>query len=162
MMGTLRFIIVSALLLSGVGAQASVRQILKDQYKQMAMSAALDLALDPALLFAVIIQESDWQARAQSPKGAFGLMQLMPETAHNWGVKDPYSPKENIYAGARYLKHLLALFNKNIPLAVAAYHAGEERTLRSHGHIPDIPETQSYVRAVVDTYVKLKSGYKSY
>jgi len=153
--------IFSSLLFGGV-ANSSVREILRDQYKQMAMNAALELALDPALLFAVIVQESDWRARALSPKGAIGLMQLMPQTAKNWGVKDPLNPKENIYGGARYLKHLLSLFNKNIPLAVAAYHAGEERTIRSHGHIPDIPETQMYVRAVVNTYVKLKSGYKNF
>ncbi len=161
-MRTLLFILFSSSLFCGVGTHASVREILRDQYKQMAMNAALDLALDPALLFAVIIEESDWQARILSPKGAMGLMQLMPETARNWGVKNPMNPKENIYGGARYLKHLLALFNKNIPLAIAAYHAGEERTIRSHGHIPDIPETQMYVRAVVSTYVKLKSGYRSF
>ncbi len=144
------------------GAQASVREILRDQYKQMAMTAALDLALDPALIFAVITQESDWQARIFSSKGAMGLMQLMPATAKNWGVKDPLNPKENIYGGARYLKHLLSLFNRNIPLALAAYHAGEERIIRAQGHIPDIPETQIYVRSVIDNYVKLKSGFKSF
>src|ERR1700678_1405268 len=124
MMRILLFILISSSLLCGGVANASVREILRDQYKQMAMSAALDLALDPALLFAVIIQESDWQARVQSNKGAIGLMQLMPQTARNWGVTDPLNPKQNIYAGAKYLKHLLALFNHNIPLAVAAYHAG--------------------------------------
>jgi soluble lytic murein transglycosylase-like protein len=121
------------------------------------MAASIDLALDPALVFAVISNESDWQARIQSPKGALGLMQLMPETARNWGVRDPLNPKENIYAGAKYLKHLLALFDRNIPLAVAAYHAGEARIISAR-QIPDIPETQMYVRAVLETYRKLKTG----
>jgi soluble lytic murein transglycosylase-like protein len=140
---------------------ASMREIAKEQYKQMAMAAAIDLALDPALLFAVIMNESDWQPRVQSNKGALGLMQLMPETARNWGVKHPLDPKENIYAGARYLKHLLALF-RSLPIAIAAYHAGESRTLKAGGQIPDIPETRMYVRAVIDSYWKLKRGQKSY
>ena len=138
-----------------------MREIAKEQYKQLAMAAAIDLALDPALLFAVITNESDWQPRVQSNKGAIGLMQLMPETARNWGVKHPLDPKENIYAGARYLKHLLTLFDRNIPMAVAAYHAGESRTLKA-GQIPDIPETQMYVRAVIESYMKLKRGQRSY
>ena len=135
----------------------SVRDVLREEYKQIAMAASIDLALDPALVFAVIANESAWQARVQSYKGAIGLMQLMPETARNWGVHDPLNPKENIYAGARYLKHLLSLFDKNMPLAIAAYHAGEARIVTSR-KIPDIPETQMYVRAVLATYRKLKTG----
>jgi len=142
-------------------SHATMREIAKEQYKQLAMAAAIDLALDPALLFAVITNESDWQPRVQSNKGAIGLMQLMPETARNWGVKHPLDPKENIYAGAKYLKHLISLFDHNIPLAVAAYHAGEGRTLKA-GQIPDIPETRMYVRAVIESYMKLKKGEKSY
>jgi soluble lytic murein transglycosylase-like protein len=142
----------------GIG---SVREILKTQYQQMALNAAQDIGLDPALLFAVISNESDWQPKVRSEKGALGLMQLMPETAKNWGVHHPLDPKENIYAGARYLKHLLALFDRNMVLAVAAYHAGEKRTLRE-GQIPDIPETQDYVRAVMGTYHKLKRYPETY
>jgi soluble lytic murein transglycosylase-like protein len=156
----LNAVIFCSLVVCANSASASVRDILKQQYKQMAMTAAVDLALDPALLFAVISNESDWQARVLSPKGAMGLMQLMPETARNWGVTDPLNPKQNIYAGAKYLKHLLALF-KNVSLAVAAYHAGEERTLKA-GQVPDIPETQMYVRAVMETYRKLRFNSKNY
>jgi soluble lytic murein transglycosylase-like protein len=149
--------VVLLLLGTSTVCSASVRDVLKEEYKQIAMAASIDLALDPALVFAVISNESDWQARIQSPKGAVGLMQLMPETARNWGVRNPLNPKENIYGGVKYLRHLLALFDHNIPLALAAYHAGEARIITSR-HIPDIPETQMYVRSVMNTYRKLRTG----
>ena len=112
------------------------------------------LSIDPSLVSAVITQESGWRRYARSSKGALGLMQLMPRTALNWGVRDAYDPRENITAGSRHLLYLLDLFDRNLPLALAAYHAGEGLVLRE-GTIPSIKETQNYVKAVQQTYDEL-------
>jgi len=81
--------------------------------------------MDPALIRAVIETESHWNAGAVSRKGAVGLMQLVPSTAQRFGVKDMFSPKQNVDAGVRYLKTLLERYNGNLELALAAYNAGE-------------------------------------
>jgi Transglycosylase SLT domain len=99
-----------------------------------------------ALLRAVIQVESDYQERAVSPRGAMGLMQLMPDTARAYAVADPYDPRANIEAGTRHLRSLLDRFS--VPLALAAYNAGEGAVDR-FGGIPPYPETQSYVSRVL-------------
>jgi soluble lytic murein transglycosylase-like protein len=102
--------------------------------------------LDARLVHAVIEQESNYQARARSKKGARGLMQLMPETARQYGVRNSYDPKANIEAGVKHLKDLMSRLD--LPLALAAYNAGEA-TVRRYGGLPPFPETQTYVRAIL-------------
>jgi transglycosylase-like protein with SLT domain/uncharacterized protein DUF4124 len=106
--------------------------------------------LDPALVRAVIQAESAFNANAVSRKGAVGLMQLMPDTATSLNVLNPYDPEQNIAGGVRYLRYLLDRFNGNVPLALAAYNAGETRIRDSR--IPRIPETREYIRRVLRFY----------
>ncbi|MCC8999422.1 MAG: transglycosylase SLT domain-containing protein [Candidatus Contendobacter sp.] len=107
--------------------------------------------IDPLLIRAVMLTESDGQPHAISPKGARGLMQLMPATAARFGVTHPDDPDQNITGGARYLRWLLDRYGGNIPLALAGYNAGEG-TVDRHGGIPPYRETQNYVRKVRSTY----------
>jgi soluble lytic murein transglycosylase-like protein len=102
--------------------------------------------VDARLVHAVIEQESNYQARARSKKGAKGLMQLMPDTARQYGVRNSYDPKSNLDAGVRHLKDLMSRLD--LPMALAAYNAGEG-TIRRYGGLPPFPETQSYVRNIL-------------
>ena len=104
--------------------------------------------VDAKLVRAVIQVESAYQERAKSRKGAMGLMQLMPETARQYAVADPYEPESNIEAGIKHLKSLLQRFAQNVPLALAAYNAGEA-TVRRFGGIPPYPETRAYVTSIL-------------
>ena len=87
-----------------------------------------------------------------SKKGAVGLMQLMPGTAERYGVRDRYNPRDNLFGGTRYLRDLLVMF-RNVPLALAAYNAGENAVIRYGRKIPPYPETQTYVRRVLKYYL---------
>ncbi len=107
--------------------------------------------LDPALIRAVIQVESNFNRKAISPKGAQGLMQLMPATVWRFSVGDVYDPHENIGAGARYLRQLLDLFQEDVTLALAAYNAGENAVLRYKG-VPPYTETRNYVTKVLSLY----------
>ncbi|NPB09853.1 MAG: lytic transglycosylase domain-containing protein [Thermodesulfobacteria bacterium] len=102
--------------------------------------------LDAALLRAIARAESNFDPRAVSPKGALGLMQLMPETARAYGVKDPFDPEENVLGAAAYLRDLILEF-KDIRLALAAYNAGPER-VRSYRGVPPFSETMLYLERV--------------
>jgi hypothetical protein len=113
--------------------------------------------VDPKLVHAMIRVESDYDPSAVSSKGAMGLMQLIPSTAQRFGVQNPFDPKQNIQGGVSYLKYLLHLFGGNLPLSLAAYNAGEERVIRSGG-IPNIPETEHYVRAITHLYHSKNTG----
>ena len=104
--------------------------------------------IEPALALAVAKAESDFEPNAVSPKGAMGVMQLMPETARSLGVLNPFDPVQNIDGGIRYLKRLLEQFGGNITLAVAAYNAGPN-AVRRYGGVPPYPETQNFVRRVL-------------
>jgi soluble lytic murein transglycosylase-like protein len=110
-------------------------------------SAAAKHGISPALIEAVIRVESGFRPRAVSRKGAQGLMQLMPATAAQLGVKDVFDPEQNIHAGTRYLAVLLRLFEGDVSLACAAYNAGVN-TVRRFGGIPPYPETQQYVKRI--------------
>src|SRR4030067_541417 len=107
--------------------------------------------IDPALVRAVIKAESSFDPEAVSYAGAQGLMQLMPVTAVNLDVINPFDPEENIEGGVRYLKYLMNLFKNDIKLALAAYHAGEQNVFKHNG-IPPIPQTTDYVRKVLNFY----------
>jgi len=111
------------------------------------------------LVRAVIRAESDYDIQAVSSAGAQGLMQLMPATAADLQMDDPFDPEENIRAGVRYLRILLDLFERDVKMAVAAYHAGPGNVMR-HGKIPPIEETRIYVERVLRFY-KMYSGKKS-
>lgn len=110
-----------------------------------------------ALLKAVIEVESGFNARALSPKGAIGLMQLMPTTAARYGQFDLYSPEENLDVGARYLHDLLVMFDGDVRLAVAAYNAGENAVIRNGGRVPPYAETQRYVPMVLERYNRFQT-----
>jgi len=107
--------------------------------------------VDPALVRAVMRHESGFNPHAVSPKGAQGLMQLMPGTADLMGVQNPFDPEQNIAGGVGYLRFCLDRFGQSVPLAVAAYNAGPARVAKSQG-VPSIPETQNFVKNVMATY----------
>lgn len=115
--------------------------------------AAARHGLDPRLVEAVIRVESGGNPRAVSPRGAAGLMQLMPHRALLLGVRNPFDPAENVDAGARHLRDLLDRFGGALDLALAAYNAGEE-AVRAHGGVPPYPETRQYVRRVRALYAR--------
>ncbi len=124
-----------------------------DDYSPMIDKVCTKYRVDPDLVKAVIQVESAYRPNAVSHAGAIGLMQLMPATASRFGVKEIYDPHENIHGGVKYLKFLLELFNNDLPLAVAAYNAGEGAVQRFKG-IPRYTETQDYVRKVLTLYGK--------
>jgi len=127
-------------------------------------TTARDHGVDPNLIDLVIRMESGYNPRALSPKGARGVMQLMPDTATLYGVHDSFDPFENIRGGVRYLRDLLVRFDSNIELALAAYNAGPGAVTR-HGGVPPYGETQNYVSSILSAYqskwgtTKLAGGF---
>jgi soluble lytic murein transglycosylase-like protein len=119
------------------------------QYLPQVQQAAARYGVDPALIEAVIQQESGWNPHATSASGAAGLMQLMPATAQGLGVSDPYDPAQSIDAGARYLRGQLDRYHGDVQLALAAYNAGPG-AVAQYGGVPPYPETQRYVAAVIE------------
>ncbi len=109
--------------------------------------------IPPALINAVIEVESSFNPRAVSPRGAMGLMQLMPDVAASLGVEDPFEPEENIRGGVALLRRLLDKYEGDYTRALAAYNAGEGAVDRSGG-IPDFPETRNYVSRVMRAYMR--------
>ena len=127
--------------------RADVNPVEPDQpYSALIDKLAAEHGVDPRLVKAIIRVESAFQERARSRKGAMGLMQLMPETARRYAVRDPYEPRSNIEAGIRHLRSLLERFTE--PLALAAYNAGEA-AVRRFGGVPPYPETRDYVGRVL-------------
>jgi soluble lytic murein transglycosylase-like protein len=120
-------------------------------YSQEIAEAAARYAVPERLIWAVIRAESGFDPRAVSSRGARGLMQLMPETAAILGVRDPFNPRENIHAGARHLRGMMERFRYDLPLAIAAYNAGE-RPVVSYRGVPPYPETREYVARVLRYY----------
>jgi soluble lytic murein transglycosylase-like protein len=119
-----------------------------DDWRATATAAARRHRIDAGLVEAVIAVESGFQSRAVSPKGAMGLMQLMPSTAAELGVADPFDPKQNIEGGVRHLRDLLSRYRGDRRLALAAYNAGIAAVERHRG-IPPYSETRAYVRKVL-------------
>ena len=125
------------------------------EYDSLIAEVARKYRVDFALVKAVIKAESNFNHRAVSKKGAKGLMQLMPRTASVLGVNDCFHPEDNIVGGIRHLGYLIDLFNGNIPLALAAYNAGEGAVTRYRG-IPPYPETRIYIRRVLNNYERYR------
>lgn len=118
-------------------------------YDPLIRAYARRYRLSPELLHAMIRAESAYNPRAVSRAGAQGLMQLMPDTAARYGVKNSFDPAENIRGGAAYLRDLLDLFDQDLRLALAGYNAGEGAVMKYGRKIPPFPETQAYVRKVM-------------
>ncbi len=116
--------------------------------------AAQKYNLPNSLLHAVITAESSYNPTAVSRAGAVGLMQLMPETARRYGVKDRKNPYENIHGGSRYLRDLLTMFNNDLTLALAAYNAGEGAVKKYGNKVPPYAETRNYVKKVKAYYAQ--------
>jgi Zn-finger nucleic acid-binding protein len=112
--------------------------------------------VDPYLIFCVMEQESHFNARALSPKGAQGLMQLMPGTAARFGIRRPSDPAQNIAGGTRYLKQLMGQFNGRIDLVLASYNAGEGAVIRYGHKVPPYRETRDYVKRISFRYRRAK------
>jgi hypothetical protein len=129
----------------------------KTPFEKVIRNAARRYNLDADLLHCVIAVESKFDPKAVSPKNARGLMQLLPQTAALFGVKNIFDPEENVNAGSHYLRDLLTKYNNNLTLALAAYNAGPER-VDQYGHrVPPYLETMKYVQRITKSYAKLKS-----
>jgi len=129
----------------------------RTRYSRQIQTAAGAASVDPALIHAVISAESAYNATARSPAGAVGLMQLMPGTAARYNVTNRLDPDQNIRAGTRYLGDLLLLFDNDLPLALAAYNAGENAVLRYGNRLPPYRETREYVPRVIAYYKRYRA-----
>lgn len=118
------------------------------KYERLISKISKKHMVDDALVKAIIRVESNFDTKAVSKAGAIGLMQLMPKTAEEMRVKDPFNPKENIEGGVRYLKYLLNRFKDDLTLSIAAYHAGAGAVTKYNG-VPPFDSTQKYVKAVL-------------
>jgi soluble lytic murein transglycosylase-like protein len=127
------------------------------EYEAHVRAAAERYKLPVSLLRAVMAVESGFNHRARSQKGAMGLMQLMPGTAREMYVSDAWDPAQNIDGGARYLRILANLYDGDVHKTLAAYNAGPEAVRRAGG-VPNIPETQNYVRKVTALYQLFREG----
>ena len=123
-----------------------------ESYRSLIAEIAEQTQVDPALLHAIIQAESSYNPHARSSRGAVGLMQLMPATARRFGAKNLTDPIANVYAGARYLRYLLELFDNNKKLALAGYNAGEYAVKRHGNKVPPFRQTQKYVNKVMSLY----------
>jgi soluble lytic murein transglycosylase-like protein len=129
-----------------------------EQWREHIKAAASKYELPEALLMAVMAVESNFDARALSEKGAIGLMQLMPGTAHDMYVSDVWAPEQNIDGGARYLRILANQYDGDLIKTLAAYNAGPEAVRRAGDAVPNIPETREYVRKVIALYKSFRAG----
>lgn len=139
------------------------RQFYSDQipYGDLIHQKAEKYSVDPALVAAVIEQESKFRKGARSQVGAQGLMQLMPRTGRWMGASNLYDPEQNIDAGVKYIKYLQGRFDGNLSKTIAAYNAGEGNVIR-YGGVPPFGETQTYVRRVMNNYAKRNAQLKKY
>jgi hypothetical protein len=135
-----------------------VNPAFSSQFSPMVSLVAKEHELDAALLHAVITVESAYNPKALSPKGAVGLMQLMPDTAKRYNVNNIWDPSENLRGGARYLRYLLELFKDNLSLALAAYNAGEGAVMQYGNRIPPYAETRDYVPKVLKYYDRYRKA----
>jgi soluble lytic murein transglycosylase-like protein len=149
--------------ISGRGLRNSVTQRLNGQstgnakIDEIIVAAATRHGIEPLLLYSVMHQESAFNSQAVSPKGARGLMQLMPATAARFGVKNIFDPEQNIHGAAQYLRFLLDLFDGDVSLALAGYNAGEGAVKKYGYAVPPYRETINYVRKIKRRYTNLSS-----
>lgn len=141
----------------GYSKPRRINEANRQRYAPQIALVANKYGLDPRLIHAVISAESAYNPGAVSPKGAMGLMQLMPGTADRFGVGDPFDPLANLHGGARYLRWLMDKFN-NLQLALAAYNAGEGAVIRYGNTIPPYEETRTYVARVLNFYGSSQGG----
>lgn len=125
----------------------------KVKYDNIIKTMARRYNVPPDLIHSIIKAESNYNVRAVSNKGAVGLMQLMPDTGKQYGVKDLYDPADNIEGGVKYLNDLVKLYNRNTKLVLAAYNAGQEAVKKYKG-IPPYPETINYIKTIQAAYNK--------
>ncbi len=137
---------------------AVMRNLNKNAYDEIIKVHSEANGVDPHLVKAVMIAESNANPYAVSHKGAQGLMQIMPDTAQYLDLRDPFNPNENIQAGTRYLKMLSELFKGDLELVLAAYNAGPQRVMQNNMTIPPFNETMSYVKRVKAYYGRLKDS----
>lgn len=130
------------------------------QYRHVIQASAKRNRVNPNLIKAVITAETCFRPNAVSPKGAGGLMQLMPATAKRFGARSRFNPTQNIEAGTRYLRYLLDRYNNNMSLAVAAYNAGEGNVDKYGKRVPPFRETQKYTKQVMNAFGKLNGGVR--
>lgn len=144
---------VAALLLSILSASAGAApaQQFKEQYDPIIKTMARKYNVPADLIHSIIKAESNYDSWAVSPKGAAGLMQLMPETAAQYGVKDRFDAEDNIKGGVKYLKDLCQLYSNNTKFVLAAYNAGQEALKKFKG-IPPYSETREYINRVMASY----------
>jgi soluble lytic murein transglycosylase-like protein len=121
------------------------------KYKDIILDIAQKYGMDSALIHSIISVESDYNPFSVSPKGAVGLMQLMPETAQDYGVEDLYDPRQNIEGGVKFLKDLNGRYKGREDLILAAYNAGPE-TIKKYKGVPPYPETIKFIRKVKNAY----------
>ncbi len=136
----------------------SGKGLTRSQFRSHILAAAKATKVDAALIHAVISVESGYNPSARSSAGAVGLMQLMPETARRYGVKNRLDPEQNIHGGARYLRDLKVLFDGNLRLVLAAYNAGEAAVMKHGRRIPPYRETVAYVPKVLSHYRKFRAA----
>jgi soluble lytic murein transglycosylase-like protein len=148
-----------AIALAAAQPQKQVPQQKPVDVNALMQGAGAKHGLDPDFIASVVHAESGFNARAVSPKGAQGLMQLMPNTAAQLGVKDSFDAEANVDAGTKYLRALLDQYNGDVHKALAAYNAGSHRVDQYHG-IPPYRETQAYVRRIVLEYNRKKAAEK--
>ena len=134
-----------------LGKLRRVHRVDVDAYDDLIVEAARYYTLPPALVKAVVAVESSFEPAAVSHAGAQGLMQQIPSTARAMQVRDPFDPRDNVYGGVRYLRVLANEFGGSVRLTVAAYNAGPKRVRRARG-VPNIAETETYVRRVLTLY----------
>lgn len=140
------------LLPAAMRPEQSARSPTQLDFQDHVQAASRQTGVPAALINAVIRVESNFNPRAVSPKGALGLMQLMPQTGRRFGARDLVRPEDNVMAGSRYLRYLLDLFDQDLELALAAYNSGENNVIRAGRRIPDIAETAAYVPKVMGQY----------
>jgi len=126
-------------------------------FQKLIRAAAQRYSVDADLIHCVIAVESNFNPNAISPKNARGLMQLLPKTAARLGVKNIFDPADNIDGGTRYLRDLLAKYNNNLTLALAAYNAGPQKVERFGHRVPPYSETQKYIQSINRAYTKFKA-----
>lgn len=137
--------------------QLPTRELIQ-RYTPIIETAARNHGVEIALVHAVITAESGYNPTAVSRAGARGIMQLMPDTARRFGVQNSFDPAQNIQGGVKYLSQLIAMFNGDKVLAVAAYNAGENAVIRAGNKVPPYAETQHYVPKVLGLYRKFQSS----